>query len=247
MGKYIIIICLAFCCCKSVLNVDGATETITIYSELAKDSFDIRIDVFNHHEGQKKFEKIVFYFDAGIKSGTKIRDFFGDTANENTLLVGIAHKGYFREKRRRDLMEDNNNLKQLLDSSIVTYIKAKYGWSDERIIIGHSFGGLWVYRSFFSADTLFTTYLAISPSLWVEGTKLPLEYGVERIANTNNKLYMFWGGDEEFNYVKGACEKADKQIMGNEIFVSKIKTKELKGESHNTTQTPALIHFFSKQ
>lgn len=244
MVKYLIIICLAFCCCKSVLNADGATETITVYNELAKDSFDIRIDIFNHSRKHKNFEKIVFYFDAGIKSGTKIRDFFGDTANSNTLLVGIAHKGYFREKRRRDLMENNNNLKQLLDSSIIPYIKAKYGWSDERIIIGHSFGGLWVYRSFFSADTMFTTYLAISPSLWVEGTKQPLDYDTRTLED--KKLIMYWGRDEEFNYVKGACKKADEQIKTNTLLSSKIERKELEGESHNSTVTPALQNYFSK-
>lgn len=244
MTRYLIIICLAFCCCKSVLKVEGATETLTVYSKLANDSFDIRIDVFNHVEGQKKFEKIIFYFDAGIKSGTKIRDFFEDTANENTLLVGIAHKGFFREKRRRDLMSDNVNMKQLIDSSIVPYIKTKYGWSDERIIIGHSFGGLWTYRSFFSSDKLFTTYLAISPSLWVEGTKMPLEYGDSILSKLNKRMFMYWGGDEEFNYVKGVCVDAEKEILGNTILSRKIKTKELQGESHNTTQTPALQFYF---
>jgi hypothetical protein len=233
--------------CKSVLSEEGASEVITIYGELAQDSFDVRFDTYNDVKGQKELQRIVFYFDAGIKSGTKIRAYFDKSVNTNTLLVGIAHRGYFRAKRRRDLMEDNANMKQLIDSSIVPYIKATYGWCNKRIIIGHSFGGLWVYRSFFSSDTLFTDYLAISPSLWVDGTKKPLEYGIENISSTNKEMFMYWGGDEEFNYVKGACIDAAKEILGDKVLSGKITTKELKGESHNTTQTPALEDYFSEK
>ncbi len=245
--RYLVITSLIFLCCKSVLKREGATEVLAVYSRLTQDSFDIRFDTYNDVKGQKELQRIVFYFDAGIKSGTKIRAYFNKSVNTNTLLVGIAHRGYFRAKRRRDLMEDNANMKQLIDSSIVPHIKANYGWCNKRIIIGHSFGGLWVYRSFFSSDTLFTDYLAISPSLWVEGTKKPLEYDIENISGTNKKMFMYWGGDEEFNYVKGACIDAEKEILGDKVLSNKITTKELKGESHNTTQTPALIDYFSKK
>lgn len=242
MYKYIVILVVLFTCCKSILSQEGATEVITVYSISANDSFDVRFDVFKHPKGSETFDKIVFYFDAGLKAGKAVQGFFADTANENTLLVGIAHKGYFREKRRRDLMSENENMNQLFDSLIVPYVKKHYGWSSERIIIGHSFGGLWAYRDFFKGDSLFTSFIAISPSLWVEGTKMPNEYKLNK--DEASKLYVYWGGNEELNYVKGACKKADKQIQTDNLLRDNIKTHELNGETHNTTPLPALKLYF---
>lgn len=247
MLKYIFICSFLFLGCKSVLSEEGATEVITIYGGLAKDSFDVRFDLLNDVKGEKELQKIVFYFDAGIKAGDKVRSSFmrkGKVYN-NTLLVGIAHKGFFREKRRRDLMEDNGNMNQLLDSLIAPYIKKHYGWSKKRIVIGHSFGGLWVYRDFLKADTLFTNFVAISPSLWVGGTKKPSELknkNFEKLAN----LTMYWGSKEGLNYVKGACEAFTKDIEAIPTLKKKVVAVELKGESHNSTPLPALKLYFDE-
>ncbi|KAB2918260.1 MAG: hypothetical protein F9K23_03710 [Bacteroidetes bacterium] len=245
MYKLVILLAASFLCCQSPY-VQKGTENVVLFDTVANDSFEIRIDNYRQRDVKGSYDTIIFYFDASLKAGNYLRKFFNDSVHSNTLLVGIAHFGNYREKRRRDLMADNNHMNHLLDSGIVPYIQAHYGWADERIIVGHSFGGLWVYRDFFAADTLFTTFIAVSPSLWVEGTLMPSEYAKRRGKENLRTLYMYWGGGEEFNYVKGACHRAKKEIDADSMLRVKIPMRELKGETHNTTLTPAMESFFGR-
>jgi hypothetical protein len=245
MKKLLLPLCVLFICCQSPY-VQRGTGNVVLYDAVIRDSFEIRIDNYRKQGNTGSYDTIVFYFDASLKAGNYLREFYSDSSHTGTLLVGIAHFGNYREKRRRDLMEANNHMKHLIDSGVVPYIKQHYGWAAERIIVGHSFGGLWAYRAFFAADTLFTTFIAVSPSLWVEGTKMPAEYTNKQDTAKLKTMFMYWGGGEELNYVKGACHKAQDDIVADSILSKKIVCEELEGETHNTTLTPAMQSFFGQ-
>ena len=245
MYKLITAISISFLCCQSPY-VQKGTENIVLYDTEIKDSFEVRIDSYRDRTYKTPYDTIVFYFDASLKSGKYLREFYSDSAHRNTLLVGIAHFGNYRTKRRRDLMGNNDYMKHLLDSGIIPHIQKNYGWAKERMIIGHSFGGLWVYRNFFTTDSLFTTFISISPSLWVEGTTSPQEYSKQVTLDSLRTLFMYWGGGEEFNYVKGACNKAMTEIVSNGILSKKITLQELKNETHNSTLVPAIKSYYNK-
>lgn len=245
MYKLIIVLSISFLCCQSPY-VQKGTENIVIYNKVAMDSFEIRIDSYRDKNCKGGYDTIVFYFDASLKSGKYLREFYSDSIHSTTLLVGVAHFGNYREKRRRDLMTVNKHIRYLLDTAIVPYIQKQYGWAKERIVVGHSFGGLWVYRDFFAADSLFTTFIAVSPSLWVNGTKSPMQYSKVVAVDSLRSLYMYWGGNEEFNYVKGACRSAMDEIMVDSILSEKIILDELKGKTHNSTLLPAMKAFYRK-
>lgn len=47
------------------------------------------------------------------------------------------------------------------------YVEARYASSDERILLGHSFGGTFVLHALFTRPELFDAYIALSASTWV--------------------------------------------------------------------------------
>lgn len=123
---------------------------------------------------------------------------------------------------------------QFIKSELITNIEAQFrASSTDRILAGHSFGGLFVLYTLFHQPTLFNGYVAGSPSLWYHD-RVTFEYE-RRFAKTNKslpvKLYLGVGELEEdpescmvSNVIQlAACLESRKykgisltrQIMGN--------------------------------
>lgn len=246
MSKYLVIVLMVSFGCAAP-PVGTGTMNKVFYDANVKDSFEVRVDDCSTQGNKRQYKTILFYFDAGLKSGKQLRTFFkNETSNPNILLVGISHFGNYREKRRRDFMKDNEGMQHLLDSCIIPFVKQNFGWAKERIAVGHSFGGLWVYRKFFEPDTLFTTLIAVSPSVWYDGADekrvLPT-----KINNPSKKLYMYWGGNEVLNYVRKSCRKVNTWVAADNSLTKTIYFRELKGKTHNTTLLPALEDYFGRK
>lgn len=61
---------------------------------------------------------------------------------------------------------------QFLAEELIPYIEKNYPASDDRMLIGHSLGGLMVINTLVKHPQLFNKYLAIDPSLWWDDRKL---------------------------------------------------------------------------
>ncbi|HYG16564.1 MAG TPA: hypothetical protein VEC12_12485 [Bacteroidia bacterium] len=239
-GFYTLLFFISLSCQHHKLITDK--EAFTVYENSINDSFLIKIDTYRHTK-KTDFDRIVFYFDANLKSGKQIREFFNDPFDSNTLLVGIAHLGNYREKRRRDFMNDDTKIGVLLDSIIIPQIKDEYGWGNQRIIIGHSLAGLWVYQNFMNGDTTFTTSIAISPSLWYK-RQYEKSFDSSKVNTSNSMLYIYWGGKERLNYVRSACRALRISVFTKLTLSHRIMFKEIKGKGHNSTVKQALRYSF---
>lgn len=92
------------------------------------------------------------------------------------LLVGIENT-----QRRRDLTPPTESerdrkiapvvgraaaFRQFLREELLPAVRARYRVTDERAIVGESLAGLFVVDTLLAEPELFTTYIAIDPSLW---------------------------------------------------------------------------------
>lgn len=60
-----------------------------------------------------------------------------------------------------------------MGKELIPYIESKYPVTSYRTFVGHSFGGLTVIHALFSQSQLFSSYVAIDPSLWWDDWMIP--------------------------------------------------------------------------
>ncbi len=89
----------------------------------------------------------------GIPNTDRKRDLTGPTSNpeDRKLAPSSGGSAAFRRFMREELMPT---------------IRARYRTADEAAIVGESLAGLFVVETFFLDQDLFSTYIAIDPSLW---------------------------------------------------------------------------------
>lgn len=59
-----------------------------------------------------------------------------------------------------------------IEKELIPYIDSNYRTSPYRMLIGHSLGGLMVINAFVHHNTLFSSYVAIDPSMWWDKQRL---------------------------------------------------------------------------
>lgn len=135
-----------------------------------------------------------FLFTAGMLRQLEVRSV------PKSILVGIINTD-----RTRDLtpptsdveeMEDGagqaDDFMKMLEEELFPFIGKKYRTSTHRTIIGHSYGGLFAIYALAKQSTLFSAYLAISPSLWWDEQKVVelFERSLKEDPEKKGLLYM---------------------------------------------------------
>ena len=97
----------------------------------------------------------------GIENTERRRDLSGPTENEKdkTMAVRVGGSAAFRAFVKDELIPE---------------IQKRYRTTGERAIVGESLAGLFVVETLFLDPDLFDTYIALSPSLWWNDSKMAL-------------------------------------------------------------------------
>lgn len=66
------------------------------------------------------------------------------------------------------------NFTRFLETELIPYVEKRYPTAPHRLLVGHSFGGLFVINTLVNHPQLFDSYVAIDPSLWWDREKLLL-------------------------------------------------------------------------
>ena len=84
-----------------------------------------------------------------------------------------------------------------IEEHIVPGIEARFRGNGERVLVGHSYGGLFAVWAWLTRPDLFDTAIAVSPSLWFDGHR-PLQWAEEATLRKGQRLYAMVG-DREIN------------------------------------------------
>lgn len=68
-----------------------------------------------------------------------------------------------------------DNFLKFIETELFPHIEKSYPTEPHRILIGHSFGGLFAIHTMMNRPELFNSYVAIDPSLWWDNRKLLLK------------------------------------------------------------------------
>jgi len=92
----------------------------------------------------------------------------------------------------------SENMLDFIDKELIPYIERRYRTSPYKMLVGHSFGGLFAINTLLHRPGLFDSYIAISPSLWWDEQRLVIEQSdtfFETQKELVGHLYMTMGNE----------------------------------------------------
>jgi uncharacterized protein len=86
---------------------------------------------------------------------------------------------------------------RFLEEELAPYIESRYRTQPYRILVGHSFGGLFAVHALMNRPESFNAYIAISPSLWWNDGELVrgAAKALERLPERERFLYLSMGDE----------------------------------------------------
>lgn len=177
------------------------TEIRLLSSAHVRQSYKLYISLPPDYQTQKKHYPVVYLLDAdySFALAKNITDHIIERNQMPPLiLVGIAYDGalQYRLNRTRDYTPTHTmtggygpeyqkysgggpRFREFIRSELIPFIARNYRTTEERTLVGHSYGGLFGAWTALTSPELFSNYLLISPSLWYDN-------------------YLMFGSEKEF-------------------------------------------------
>ena len=168
------------------------------------------------------------------------RDFLPWKVNKNIFSKGVS------EVEIDEIVSASGQAEkfsQFINHQVIPLIDQKFRTTEERTLIGHSFGGVFVSFMLFCHPENFTKFLAITPVLASEyyQEKKMFEALKKKISDTKKFAYFSIGGEEKDdrinNYVE-VLEKACLAIAELSNIVGKVEI--IAEENHVSVVTPSI-------
>lgn len=173
------------------------------------------------------------------------------------IIVGIAN---YKDERTNDLtpvtLSANNSLGatksgggelflKFIKDEVIPFINKEYKTTNEKILFGHSLGGLMSVYCLLMYPDLFNDYIAVSPSLWLENEFIMQQAeALFKIKNYTNKNIFISDGTEDPNFK--FVQKFDSLLQNNKQSGLEYKYITYKNETHDSQlvkATPDGIRF----
>ncbi|MEO5824648.1 MAG: alpha/beta hydrolase-fold protein [Gemmatimonadales bacterium] len=163
----------------------------------------------------------------GIENTERRRDFTGPTANarDSAIAPRVGGSAAFRSFLRTEL---------------IPAIERRESPSAERAIIGESLAGLFVVETFLLEPSLFSTYIAIDPSLWWNDNRLVVESGKMLRTSTRSTARLHVAHSGEPGIATLAREFADSLGVAGGRGV-RWRLDAMPTEGHGTIFHPAAL------
>ena len=125
-------------------------------------------------------------------------------------------------------------LRQFITDELAPWVQSKYRTAPYRILIGHSFGGLFAIDALATTPRAFNAYVAISPSLWWDQGKYEkrMEGALARASLGGVSLYMTTGETEGHDMIDPARALAASLAARTDGFRSWYRV--MPTETHNS-------------
>jgi predicted alpha/beta superfamily hydrolase len=260
------------------LSQIGKTDSIS--STILKEKRKFWVQLPQNFSSKKNYP-VVYVLDGETHLPTVsiVQNYYSGGFIPEMILVGISNQ----QNRTRDLTISNitnrqggafnqetggaEKFRQFIENELIPYIDRKYPTTNYRMLIGHSYGGLFVINTLLHHPHLFANYLAIDPSLDWDNQKLIKE--AKTILNKkkfeNKSLFISLGGPlhmqrNDITIDNIINDKSDYTLFGrsnleftkiakkNKSNGLKTEWKYYKNDFHGTISFPSirdgLISFF---
>lgn len=210
-----------------------ATTSYTLHSNILKE--DRKITVYKPTDLVGPFS-LIYLLDGewNFEVTQGILDLFirWNRIPAKVALVSVHNQG----TRTRDMTPTEDDVRfpgsgggreflGFLEEELVPFIEREVGESSDRLLIGHSFGGLFGLYTLLEKPDLFDGYLAISPSTWYGDNLLFGETYISKLQGLDANIFLFISTGE---YDRG-------NVKSNKDYVKWL--------TENTTESGLIVHY----
>ena len=248
----IIMLFLLSSCTKDEVFTSGVTKEFTLQSTANGATYDIRVGLpANYNPAVEKYATIY------VLDGKEIFGFVANRCQEiadqyalkNVLVVSI---GYGKDRsidytptRVSSVTGGAPQFLNFIETQLIPKMELDYHADtgrNNRVILGHSYGGLFGAYAFTVNNKVFGNYIMLSPSLWFDNYVLLQMEKDNRANNKINKQLVFMG--------IGANEEGDRMLAPFETFYQtlhdnysniKLGKNIEKNTSHMDSRNPNMI------
>jgi predicted alpha/beta superfamily hydrolase len=174
------------------------TDKKILFSDILNE--DRTIYISSPPEISKKKYPVLYLLDGdtNIQLAAGIRDYL----SKYKLIPEIIIAGIGNTERTRDMTPSKSlmfpksggaeNFYKFITSELMPYIKTNYPASSEKILLGHSLGGLFTIYSLLKNPEMFNSYIAVSPSIQYNDFEYPpkIENFFKNTRNLKGFLFM---------------------------------------------------------
>ena len=230
------------------------TDTSVVYAKHVKDSFDLYITTPAIIDKNQNYD-VIYYCDANLKSGRKMRELLRSDAYKNktahTIFVGIGHRGDFHVLRRRDFIlpeitgsdttgrsagyGQTENFYQFMKTELIPKINSTYKTNTgNNAIVGHSLGGLFAFYCLLKNETVFKYYYALSPALWIDRYSIYKFNKLSANDHVERDLYFSAGSMEVMNHIRKGTNGMKNFLDGQRYPHLNYRYQIHRGKTHNS-------------
>jgi len=188
--------------CQKKITAPQSVQQFTIQSTVNFGSYLIKVALPEDYNGNKKYSTVYLLdgednFNFVASQCKKLSDKY---AKENVLVVSIG----YGHNRTLDYTPTNAAegqggapaFMEFISKELIPRIESDFSVDtnrSSRVIIGHSFGGLFAAYAWTKHHSVFGNYLMLSPSLWYDN-EIILQYEQENRASINNNNQLIFLG-----------------------------------------------------
>lgn len=231
----------------------------SLQSKILGEQRDIWIHLPPNAKPYERFP-VVYVLDGGeqMSALATVYNYYWGNYLPKMLLVGISN----RNNRTRDLtpskmkmggMETGgaDNFTDFIEKELIPYIDRKYATTQYRTLIGHSYGGLFTINAFINHKELFSSYIAIDPSMDWHNQKF-LKTVLNKLDKTsydNKALFVSLASpldrsDESVGIEEVMNTQSEHSVLARSTltFCKAIESKQSNGLRFNWKYYPNDIH-----
>lgn len=182
----------------------------SIQSEILNQERPLWVYLPDHYEKSEKAYPVLYLLDGGSNfhhTTASVQFLAKHGRMPEMIVVGIPNT----DDRTRDLTPPiltggdsfptaggADNLLDFIKKELMPWVDNKYRTENYKLLVGHSFGGLFAIHTLIHQPDIFNSYIAVSPSLWWDKQNLVLEQTdsfFENQEKLTGHLYMTMGNE----------------------------------------------------
>ena len=201
MKTRIIIVSLLFCISVKVSSQDGYTvKKDSLKSDILSQTRNLSIYLPEGYDGKDAKFPVLYILDADGRDQHIVptaRFLFVNGKMPKAIVVGVLNID-----RNHDFLPDSSQAAptgggadkflQFFKTELIPYINKNFKTEPFNVLIGHSFGGVFVMQALLNDPDLFNAYIAIDPSFWYKNQMqvkaAQIEFG--KTKNWNKPIFI---------------------------------------------------------
>ena len=256
---YLLILFLGFqtVCGQSKENI-SIGSAFKIYSNILNEERTCFIslpDSYKEHSEFKDYPVLILldgytYF----KTTVGIVHFMSSSRNRNNIIpemIIVAIENVNRERdftvtklktKRANSMGGGRNFLSFIEKELIPFVDKIYSTEANRILVGHSLGGLLAVNSYIDENSLFDDYLSIDPSIWWDDKTMLEKVNSIPQSSFNKKLYIATANQGEANQERNKKRHVAlfNLIKKRHKIPRNIKLEYFKSENHRSVPLIAI-------